>query len=250
MSFREEIARLLEKGELDEFTGYDCPGEIELTANEQAFLAAWMKSDEPALQENEGQESYVVEGAVKQRRIAMADGGRDLLMMRNTRVEGERKESLAAAKASTKAAQMYRSAIARRELFFMPELKGSQAPKLSWEELALVHEDSAVMLAKLAKKLAAHRDGTTGQERLEAQSFYARHGRCDADSEVLSLEPQSRRSGARWARLRTRCRAHDLNLRHGGYCVHRPRRASRDEYHQKGTQPQSLRLSVTLSAKI
>jgi hypothetical protein len=159
MSFRDEIAILLKRGEPDDlfrYKGAPVPvahGEIirkDLSEVELEFLTDWMKSDDPALQESTGNENHIVKGAIKQFRIVGAKYGIAEVKARNTRIQGEADDLLSLAKASREAAKAYRDLEARREVLIMFDQHHLNFSGMSFGDMALIHEDSAAKLTTAA----------------------------------------------------------------------------------------------------
>jgi hypothetical protein len=107
VSFREEIEEILAK-------------DIDLDAGDRAFLKAWAASTDTAITNWQGgsSSSWIVEYAIKARRIALVEGSRAAVVKRNEANADKRAKLLKLAQASKEAAALLREVQARQEWLF------------------------------------------------------------------------------------------------------------------------------------
>jgi hypothetical protein len=139
-----------------------------LDSSEQAFLVRWTQALDDDVWKRNSVTNRIVTEALEQLRIAK--GGKARVDAHNKKMEAEQDKLLALADAAKRIAEVYREASKRREVIIVLELKNSEAPELSFDELALVHEDDAVRLAAMAKnkyQIPTKRQGGKSWHRLQ-----------------------------------------------------------------------------------
>jgi hypothetical protein len=154
MSFREVIASFLSGGMGNHYSRYGdyTIGADKLSNNVVTFLRQWMESDDPVLRAHTGDEGTIVACAIEEFHIAEA--GKDTIKRHNKGERDKIDELHRLADEAEKISKKLKEVEASGEIILTLGRNYSvwpRPPKLSFDEMASVHRNSAVILRAAAR---------------------------------------------------------------------------------------------------
>jgi hypothetical protein len=159
MSFREVIAGALNGDMGNHYSRYGnyTIGVADLSKDVVAFLKGWMESDDPSLRAHTGYEGFIVAGAIEEFLIAMA-GKTHIVDVHKRQTNARIAELHRLAGEAEKISKELQQIAASGEIVItlgMERPEGPRPPKLSFDEMASVHRESAVILRAVARDCKA-----------------------------------------------------------------------------------------------